>query len=264
MTDRALTFEAAGSTDTGRVRRFNEDAFLIRTASGLWAVSDGMGGHEAGRLASSLVVESLESIQPQETPELLLTDSGRRLSLANMRLKRIAQDRGYDIIGATVVVLLAHGREYSCVWSGDSRIYRVRDGAIEQLTRDHSEAEELVARGILTREEVKFWPRRNVITRAIGVADTAEVEVVSGELRPEDVYVLCSDGLTGHVEDEEIRAVVGDPDVDVQTASDRLIALTLDRGAKDNVTAVVVRVRRREPTVLDTSREIPSGWTSSS
>ena len=261
MVETGLIFESGASSDVGRVRKVNEDAFLMRPVAGLWTVSDGMGGHEAGRLASSMVVEAMQSIEPHETAAGLLADCERRLTLVNQILRRVAQDRGYSIVGATVVILLIHGRNRACLWSGDSRIYRVRGGVIEQLTRDHSEAEELVSRGIMTREEVKHWPRRNVITRAIGVTDVPEIDIVDGLVEAEDVYVLCSDGLTNHVDDDEIRDIVGDGDVDVQIACDRLIGLTLERGAKDNVTAVVVRARRREPTVMDPAGVRPN-WTS--
>ncbi|TBW36591.1 serine/threonine-protein phosphatase [Siculibacillus lacustris] len=258
MTDTSLIFESGAASDVGKVRKVNEDSFLVRAGSGLWCVSDGMGGHEAGRLASTMIVEALSTVEPQEAAAGLLSECDRRLSVVNHRLRRIASDRNYEVVGATVVVLLIHGHSYACLWSGDSRIYRVRGGALTQLTRDHSEAEELVQRGIMTREEVKHWPRRNVITRAIGVADLPEVEIVNGSVEPGDSYVLCSDGLTNHVADPEIASIVAE--FDVQTACDRLVALTLERGAKDNVTVVVARAQRREPTLIDPGGAAKANW----
>lgn len=261
MVETGLIFESGAASDVGRVRKVNEDAFLVRPTAGLWIVSDGMGGHEAGRFASSTVVEALQTVEPAEAASGLLADCERRLAWANQTLRQVAQDRGFHVVGATVVILLIHGRNRACLWSGDSRIYRVRDGAIEQLTRDHSEAEELVARGIMSREEVRNWPRRNVITRAIGVTDQPEIDIVDGQVEAGDTYVLCSDGLTNHLDDREIGEIAADRGFDVQTACNRLIELTLERGARDNVTAVVVRARRREPTVMEPTLAISPKWT---
>jgi protein phosphatase len=149
------------------------------------------------------------------------------------------------LIGTTVAVLLVYQEFYACVWSGDSRIYRIRDLAIEQLTVDHSEVQQLVAEGRLTAAEARTWPRRNVVTRAIGVYESPELEIVSGVLEPGDIFVICSDGLTAHVEDREILAVAArNPP---QRACDLLVALTLDRGASDNVTVVAVRLDPAAP-----------------
>jgi protein phosphatase len=258
MSDTGLIYESGAASDVGKVRKVNEDSLLVRPTVGLWCVSDGMGGHDAGRLASNLIVEMLASIEPQATAAGLLEEAMHRLGHANFRLRRVAVDRSFEVVGATVVVLLVHGTNYACLWSGDSRIYRVRGGVLTQLTRDHSEAEELVQRGIMTRAEVKHWPRRNVITRAIGVGDEPEVEIVDGVVEPGDTFVLCSDGLTNHVDDDEIaRAITS---FDVQTACDRLVATTLDRGAKDNVTVVAATIRKREPTVLDPAGNARVNW----
>jgi serine/threonine protein phosphatase PrpC len=138
-----------------------------------------------------------------------------------------------------VAVLLVYEQFFACVWAGDSRIYRIRAGAIEQLSVDHTEVQELVANGRLTAEEARSWPRRNVITRAIGTYDDAELEMTDGTLEPGDIFVICSDGLTNHVEDHEILALTAaNPP---QRACDLLVGLTLDRGAIDNITIVSVR-----------------------
>jgi serine/threonine protein phosphatase PrpC len=240
MQEALATFETGMATDAGKVRQENEDHCLALPEIGLWAVADGMGGHEAGALASATVVQSLESIgSPVSAPDLLARFEDRVLR-ANARLKEIAAQRGI-VIGSTVAVVLIHEAYYACLWSGDSRIYLVRGGEISQVSRDHTEVQELVEKGLLTREEARTWPRRNVITRAIGVNDDPELELEHGLLEPGDTFVLCSDGLTGHVEDHEILDCVlrNDP----QGACDALIALTLERGAADNVTVVAVRFR---------------------
>jgi protein phosphatase len=233
-------FRTGAATHVGLVRRGNEDNYLVRPQVGVWAVADGMGGHEAGEVASATVVEALESMgRPVSAPDLLARLEDRILR-ANTRLREIARSRQGATIGTTVAVLLAYEQFYAVVWSGDSRIYRVRQGGIVQLTRDHTEAQDMVDRGVITREEARTWPRRNVITRAVGVHDDPELELDHGMLEPGDAFVLCSDGLTGHVEDEEILNLIVQ-EQDAQAACDALVALTLERGATDNVTVVVVR-----------------------
>ncbi len=239
MYDAISSFEAGAATHVGMVRQQNEDSYLVRSQTGVWAVADGMGGHAAGDLASSTVVEELRSIEAPASAADLLANCEARMVSANRRLKQIAEERGGNLIGTTVAVLLAYEAFYACIWSGDSRIYRIRALGIEQISIDHTEAQELVAEGKLTAEEARSWPRRNVITRAIGVYDNPELEMIHGTLQPGDTFVICSDGLTAHVEDQEILALVTHNPP--QRACDLLIALTLDRGAADNVTVVVVR-----------------------
>lgn len=258
MDSGSLIFDTGAATHVGLVRSVNEDGHILRPGIGLWAVSDGMGGHEGGRMASSIVVERLATVEPNRLATRLLHDCEMRLVEANRRMREIGTELGVDTIGATVVLLLLHGSSYACVWAGDSRIYRIRGGAIEQLTRDHSEAEELISQGIMSREQARTWPRRNVITRAIGVAETPEIEVVDGLIQEGDTYVLCSDGLTNHVRDDEI-AEIG-RGTDAQVAADRLVELTLSRGAKDNVTVVVVRAQARETTVVDLRGPARGSW----
>jgi protein phosphatase len=232
-------FEAGAATHVGKVRRQNEDSYLVATGSGVWAVADGMGGHEAGDMASHAVVEELQQIAaPSSAAELLASCEARMVS-ANNRLKKIADERGGVLIGTTVAVLLIYNEHYACIWSGDSRIYRIRRFGIEQISVDHTEVQELVAEGKITPEEARAWPRRNVITRAIGVYDSPELEMINGMLEPGDIFVICSDGLTNHVEDREILALATHNPP--QRACDLLVELTLDRGASDNVTVVAVR-----------------------
>jgi protein phosphatase len=239
MHDAISRFMAGAATHVGKVRRQNEDSYLLAASSGLWAVADGMGGHEAGDFASEAVVEKLREIAaPSSAAELLASCEASMVS-ANGRLRRIAEERGGAVIGTTVAVLLIYEEFFACLWSGDSRIYRIRNFGIEQVSVDHTEVQELVANGTLTFEEARRSPLRNVITRAIGVSDCPELEIKHGVLEPGDVFVICSDGLTNHVEDREILAFAArNPP---QQACDLLIALTLERGACDNVTVVVVR-----------------------
>jgi protein phosphatase len=249
-------FDTGAATHAGKVRAQNEDNMLVRPDIGLWAVADGMGGHEAGGLASAMVVEALRKLRPVESGAALLRACEESLTEANASIRAIAEARGFEAIGTTVVVLLIAGDHFACLWAGDSRIYLVRDGAIMQITRDHSEVQELIDQGTLSEAEAKTWPRRNVITRAIGVFEAPECEKRHGEVEPGDMFILCSDGLTAHVEDDEIaaRATTGA----AQTVCADLVQLTLDRGAKDNVTVVGVR-SRSDGTVVPPSGQMARG-----
>ena len=262
MSTEKIVFETGAASNTGLVRQVNEDAYLLRPGIGMWAVSDGMGGHAAGQFASHMVVDALSGAGGYDDAAGLVADCSARLAAVNDRVREAARSMGHQRSGATVVALILHEKTFACVWCGDSRIYRVRGGMIQQLTRDHSEVEELIIRGLLTREDAKAWPRKNVITRAIGVADTLAVETIGGEVEFGDVFVLCSDGLTAHLEDAEIGATCLVEDV--QEAADRLVAATLERGARDNVTVIVVRCTQREPTVLDFTGMPRARWAGAS
>jgi protein phosphatase len=241
-------FDDGGATDIGKVRSHNEDSFLVRSDTGVWAVADGMGGHDAGAFASATVVDALQMISGPASVDDLMTRCRKQLEQANRHLLDFADVNGGIVIGATVAVLLAHEGYYACLWSGDSRIYLVRDGRIAQISRDHTEVAELVAEGVLSEEEALTWPRRNVITRAVGVHDELELDVAQGILQKGDAFVICSDGLTAHVKDVEIldHVVAGG----AQSACDELVALTMERGAIDNVTVVVMRYVPRGSTVV--------------
>jgi serine/threonine protein phosphatase PrpC len=245
MQTASSVFETGVSTHRGKVRQENEDSHLLQANIGVFAVADGMGGHYNGALASSTVTAALQSIgSPASAPDLLarLED---RIFRANTELKAISADHGGVVIGTTLAVLLAYDSHYACVWSGDSRIYLIRGAKICQISRDHTEAQDLVEQGVLTPSEARNWPRRNVITRAIGVHEEPELELEDGTLEAGDTFVLCSDGLTNYVTDVEILDAVAGRSC--QAACDALVALTLDRGAADNVTVVAVRFRPDAP-----------------
>lgn len=232
------TFETGAATHVGKIRTRNEDGLIVRAEVGLWAVADGMGGHSGGDLASATVIKALESVRHAHTAAELLAQCEQQIAKANGLLIDIGRERGI-VVGTTVAVLLVHGEHFACVWAGDSRIYLVRDRVITLQSRDHTEVQELVADGRLTANEARTWPRRNVITRAVGVRDEPELEITNGMLQAGDVLFLCTDGLTNHVSDDEIlKATAANTP---QRACDALIELTLSRGATDNVTAIAVR-----------------------
>ncbi len=241
-----LKFETGAATHVGKVRAANEDSLVVRPELGLWAVADGVGGHEAGQLASQAVATGLGSIGPAVSQEDQMARFKERILLANDKVMQAREERNGVLIGTTVAALLIYDDLYACAWLGDSRVYRIRGGLIEQLSRDHTEARELVEQGILTPEEARTWPRRNVITRAIGIFEDPEMEIEFGSIEAGDTFLICSDGLTGHINDDEIRTIVARKRA--QEACDDLIRETLARGATDNVTVIVVNSHRAERT----------------
>ncbi|MCK0122319.1 MAG: protein phosphatase 2C domain-containing protein [Yoonia sp.] len=233
--------ETGGATDTGCVRDHNEDSFVVRPDQGIWVVADGMGGHDAGDYASQTITGEMASVGFSISTTDLQARFMERLGRAHHQIRAHAESLGGGTVGATLVGLLIFEAEFSCIWSGDSRIYRMRDGLLEQLTNDHTEVRELLEAGMITPEEAETWPRKNVITRAIGVSEDPNCDMVTGNVRAGDVFLLCSDGLTEHNSDADLQALLHAATTP-QEACDMLIAQTLERGAKDNTTAVVVTV----------------------
>jgi serine/threonine protein phosphatase PrpC len=235
----SLRFESFGLSHAGCVRELNEDRFLIAPRSGLWLVADGMGGHDAGEIASASIVEHLATLGVASSAPDLRARFEDRVVRANAQIWSIAQARGGTTIGSTVAALITFDRQFACIWLGDSRVYLVRDGAISQLSHDHTEVQELLDHGVITPEEARVWPRRNVITRAVGVEEEIATDMELGQARPGDVFVLNTDGLTAHVNDQEIlEAAVSYPP---QGACETLVGKVLERGGTDNVTVVVVK-----------------------
>jgi protein phosphatase len=234
-----VVFDTGAVTHVGKVRERNEDSYLIRPEFGIWAVADGMGGHESGDLASQTVIEALLRVEHPGSAEHLLKLCGDQVANANDRLRAISRDRGGAILGTTVAVLLIYDGHYACVWAGDSRIYVVREGQITQLSRDHTEVQQLLAEGAITPDEARTWPHRNVVTSGIGMFEEPVLEMNSGPLQAGDAFVICSDGLTQHVRDEEILGCLRTGSS--QQACERLLDLTLERGGFDNVTVIAVR-----------------------
>jgi serine/threonine protein phosphatase PrpC len=233
------TVDVGSVTHTGMVRERNEDSCLVRTDIGLWAVADGMGGHEAGDLASQILVKSLDEIGEPESSADLLEQCEERIFRANQEILNLSNARNGAVIGTTAAVLLIREEYYACVWAGDSRVYLIKDGSIGQVSHDHTEVEQLVAEGKLSREDAKGLPN-NVITRAVGVAEDLELEVVTGPADPGDIFVICSDGLTKHLDDDEILHEMTARNA--QAACDTMLKLALERGGLDNVTVVVIRL----------------------
>jgi serine/threonine protein phosphatase PrpC len=230
------------------VRAINEDAYLALPERGLWVVADGMGGHEAGDVASQMVIEALQRTEPLASWPDFLEAVRESLRGVNRQLREeSAQRYQHRTIGSTVVVLLASETQCACLWVGDSRIYRLRDGQLKQLTRDHSHVQELVDQGLIAPESAHRHPLANVITRAVGSADELQIDEVAHPLQPGDLFLLCSDGLNKTVSDEEIARLLAHSDHNCQEAVKAFIHLALMRDANDNVTTVVVNIGEPVP-----------------
>lgn len=233
-------FESVALTHVGLVRQHNEDSFLERPDIGLWAVADGMGGLAKGEVASATVVEALGAIGPADSARALLEAVRSRLDGANAALRAMAAETDPERgMGSTVAGLAIFGGDFACFWAGDSRVYRMRDGDMDRLTRDHSFVQDLIDSGHLNPAQAEKHPYASVIQRAVGVDDTLELDFVQSRCQAGDLFLLCSDGLTRMVHDPEIEAVLADNEP--EAAARILLDMVLARGAKDNVTIILVR-----------------------
>ena len=239
-------WQAAGVSHVGTRRKVNEDAHLQLMERCLFVVADGMGGHEAGDVASRLVVDRLRDLPPVEDLNITLRLILERLQSANADLRDYARQHSRSgVVGTTVAALIGFEGRCSCLWAGDSRVYLLRNGAFRQITRDHSQVEELISLGLVERADAETHPAGNVITRAVGASDELAVDVVTRRVSDRDVYLICSDGLNKAVPDPEIADVLGGRDH--QAAAEELIARALNYGATDNVTVVVARAEKLAP-----------------
>jgi len=248
----ARTIRSVGASDLGRRRQVNEDAFLCDDELGLWVVADGMGGHAAGEVASHEAIDSIYGMVKRGKSRLPdPNDPETRLRAAARLLEGSVQAATYMIyamseldsrksgMGTTISAMMAVEEFVVTAQVGDSRIYRVRDGEVEQLTEDHTLINWQLKQGIITLEEAKHSRHKNVITRAVGNRDYVQVDTGLVEIAGKDVFLLCSDGLHGYLKSDEIPAYVAGGGDDAVNA---LIQLANARGGKDNITAIIVEV----------------------
>ena len=257
------------ATDVGRVRDANEDSFLVDKKLNLFIVADGMGGHAAGEVASSMAARVVRDAVANDRDALNEFEKGHggttRKDILRLLEASVQQacsavhqagvaDESKRGMGTTLDGLLVIGSRGFIAHVGDSRIYLYRQGSVHQLTEDHSLINELLKRGRLTRDQIDKVQYKNAVTRAVGVYESVEVDVFDFDVLPGDRFLLCSDGLSGYLEDSELPALfegVAEGDL-----SDHLIALANDRGGKDNITAIVVRVPDDEKGVDKLTREV--------
>ena len=234
-----MRFQVGARTDVGRVREANEDAFMAQAP--LFAVADGMGGHQGGEVASRLALEALGGIADRQGPDgdtaPYLAETVREANRAV--LERASSDPGLAGMGTTLTAVLAGADRIFLAHVGDSRAYLLRDGELSRLTKDHTVVERLVDQGRLTSEEAAMHPQRHIVTNALGVDNDVQVDESAYEVQPGDRLVLCSDGLTGMVsEDDIVRILTDEPDP--QAAADVLVGAANEAGGQDNITVVVV------------------------
>mgnify|MGYP001819974495 FL=1 len=253
--------EYAELTDTGRVREHNEDAIGSNPDLGLMVLADGMGGYNAGEVASGIAVQivtelasegasrqELNDIDPHSglmRQSIILRDAVYR---ANKIIFQTAQSQTHcEGMGTTIVACMFYDDKVSIAHVGDSRAYRLRGGQLEQITLDHSLLQELVDRGFYSEEEAQRSTNRNYVTRALGVEPTVEVEVREHDVLPDDVYLLCSDGLPDMVEDDDIHLTFSTFNASLDVVGQQLIDLANDHGGRDNVSVMLAQVKEAFP-----------------
>ena len=243
-------------SDTGRVRDHNEDAIRSDPDIGLMVLADGMGGYNAGEVASGIAVQivtemAIEGAERQERDDIDSHSGLMRQSIvlrdavyrANKIIYQTAQSQTHcEGMGTTIVACMFFDNQVSVAHVGDSRAYRLRDGELIQLTMDHSLLQELVDRGFYSAEEAQRSTNRNYVTRALGVEPTVEVEVHEHEVLPEDIYLLCSDGLPDMVEDEDIHLTISTFNASLDVVGQQLVELANDHGGRDNVSVMLAQV----------------------
>jgi protein phosphatase len=247
--------EIFGLTDVGLVRDHNEDSIGENRDLGLAVLADGMGGHRGGEVASAITVSTImESLDN----ELKNIKSGDIDEVSGYRLESIAvndavtkanenvftssnENSQYRGMGTTVVVLLFHDNRFTVAHVGDSRLYRFRDNEFQQITRDHSLMQELVDKGFYTTEQARESLNKNLVTRAIGAEESVQVDIHEDAALPEDIYLLCSDGLTDMLEDEVIKNTITDNSEDLERIATELIRLSNESGGKDNISVILAR-----------------------
>ncbi len=254
-----VELEFASKTDTGMVRSHNEDAIAISPQCSFAILADGMGGYNAGEVASSIATSVLkESLEAQLSGRSWNSRFGRTRRLHQIVAESIAHtnasiieaarlEPSYTGMGTTLVTALFHHDKVTIAHIGDSRIYRVRGNEIQQLTRDHSLLQEQIDAGLLTEQDAQFSQHRNLITRAMGVDDTVEVDIQDHTTRQNDIYVLCSDGLSDMLGADEIVDTLARNRLELHASCNLLVEKANANGGKDNISVVLIRVNSKTP-----------------
>jgi protein phosphatase len=276
MANEADGLTISSCSDPGMLRSNNEDRVSTTPEAGLAVVADGMGGHQAGEVASGMAVDVVTrhiiDVLAREgstkkrkggTPSVELKAIDEAISLANAAIFELSQSSPNCAgMGTTIVVTLFHENKVCIGHVGDSRLYRLRGDKLELLTEDHSLVQELVARGLITPEEARNSVNKNLVTRALGIEPNVESQVIEQELQDQDLYLLCSDGLNDVLPDEETSQILREYGSDLQGATDRLVKEVNARGGPDNVSVVLVRTGKRfqrDATAIKRLSDQPAG-----
>ncbi len=254
---RDVVLEIVTRTDTGKVRSKNEDSVLANVTQGIVVLADGMGGYNAGEVASgmatSMLVKWLEDfVAKREMGGTLpaisaLTHTALNAGIAktNQAIFAAAQSQAqYAGMGTTLVIGLFQGNQLTVAHIGDSRAYGLRDGELIQITRDHSWLEEKIASGLLTREQAQLSRNKNLVTRAVGIDANVSAEIHDFEVMSDDIYLFCSDGLNDMVSDKEIGMTLTSLSANLDLCASQLIQLANDKGGRDNVSVILVKVKK--------------------
>jgi serine/threonine protein phosphatase PrpC len=231
---------AAARTNVGMVRKVNEDSVLSAPELAIWAVADGVGGHQAGDFASQTLMAKLQGLPSAQVIDEKVPAIRRVIEEHHEYLRDVAAERGGDTIATTIVALTINGWRYAVQWAGDSRLYVHRDGVLTRLSHDHSYVQDLVDQGMLKAEEAESHPRANVITSAVGAGDKIRIDKREGDAMPGDTFLVCTDGLTRMVPEKTISHVLTGRG-ELGPMADKLIELALSAGGRDNVSVVLVR-----------------------
>lgn len=252
MTEKAIKIDAFGLTDVGQVRDHNEDSIDWDVERGLFILADGMGGHNAGEVASALAIESIKhALYDVLTPEIIdseIVDYNDALyeaiTYANTEIfEQALENAEYTGMGTTLVMSLMHNNKALIANVGDSRMYVNNGNVLTQLTTDHSLVQEMVDNGYLSEEEAYSAVSRNLITRALGISEEVEVDLIEHEIQIGDVFLLCSDGLSDLVLDSEISTILTDNEGSLDDAAKELVAAANAKGGKDNISVILMTMR---------------------
>lgn len=227
-------------TDVGKVRKQNEDAAWLDEARGIYVVADGMGGHLAGEVASAMAIDAIKEMAQKHDIASITLLKEAVLSAHEAICARAQENTNCSGMGTTISAMWRGGHYMYVAHVGDSRIYRMRGGKFEQITQDHSLVQELVRAGIITPEEAKTHPRRNIITRALGTQGENAPDLLAADMEPGDLWLLCTDGLCGMISDLDIMGVLSSSD-NLDKMADSLIEKALAAGGRDNVTLILCR-----------------------
>jgi protein phosphatase len=253
--DLTKILELASNSDVGRKRAHNEDSTAIDASLGLLIIADGMGGYRAGEVASAIAISTIMKHIRRRLPQLQAQqiDKATGFSMesiisrdaireANFEVYRTAQDNAqFQGMGTTALLVLFYDNHFTVAHAGDSRLYRVRDERLEKITNDHSLIQELVDRGLYTQEEAEAKTPSNLVTRALGINETINVDLFEDTVLPGDLFLLCTDGLTDMVDDTEIHLTLKKFSDNLNRAAQELIDLANAHGGKDNISVILAR-----------------------